>query len=75
MPTNREREYYAMGFRDGIASGLHPEAEGRVQARGGLIVPLGESELERWPGYGVGGQKPRRKRRKTAYPIVPHTND
>jgi len=46
MPTKREREYYRMGFQDGVAQfGGGNVASGRVQGRGGMIVPLGTEEI------------------------------
>ena len=46
MPTKREREYYRMGFQDGVAQfGGGNVAPGRVQGRGGVIVPLGTEEI------------------------------
>jgi len=54
MPTDREREYYRMGFNDGLQSGLAKSSEGQIQARGGIIVPLRSKpkrKLSAWQKY------------------------
>jgi len=55
MPTDREREYYRMGFQDGVAQFGGRVDPGRVQGRGGIIVPLGKEEIREF------GRKPKRK--------------
>ena len=55
MPTKREREYYAMGFRDG-------EASHRMRERGRPVSSMEFFEGERFD-YGPPTMKPRRRRR------------
>ena len=63
MPTEREREYYRMGFNDGLQSGLAKSSEGQIQARGGIIVPLRSKpkrKLSAWNKYvKANSKKPR----------------
>lgn len=55
MPTRKEREYYRMGFQDGASQFGGRVDPGRVQGRGGIIVPLGKEEIREF------GRKPKRK--------------
>jgi len=67
MPTEREREYYAMGFRDGFDQGVEG---GRVYKNPLSFRPIGESiptlPSEMFPGR-TPGRTPGRKRKLSAW--------
>ena len=61
MPTKREREYYAMGFRDGIATGERPYGRRLPTETQTPLGDVGGLSTAEMVSLGFAKRKPKRK--------------
>ena len=61
MPTKREREYYAMGFRDGIATGERPYGRRLPTETQTPLGDVGGLSTAEMVSLGYAKRKPKRK--------------